>query len=77
MTTRKELEHLAEMIDRRLSLPEGTHDVEYAYGRPRLVSNGGSKDVSPRLPAGQLEDWMRAYLGGIEAALASVVSFSR
>ena len=42
--------------------------VQYAYGRPRLMRQGGSIDVSPRLPAGQLADWMRAFLAGIDAS---------
>ena len=39
--------------------------MEYAYGRPRLETLDGSRYVSPRLPAGQLANW----LDGFEAAL--------
>jgi hypothetical protein len=40
--------------------------IGWAYGRPRLVGDKGSRDVSPRLPSGQLYDWMHAYLKGWE-----------
>jgi hypothetical protein len=38
--------------------------VGWAYGRPRLYSDGESREVSPRLPSGQLLDWMHAYMKG-------------
>jgi hypothetical protein len=66
-TTRAELDELAAMIDDRLRLPDGTHRIGYAYGRPRLERNGGSVDVSPRLPTGDLATWLYAYLAGIAA----------
>jgi hypothetical protein len=74
-TTRAELEQLAAIITHALECqPDaactGTANVyaiEYAYGRPRLVRAGGSVDVSPRLPAGELATWCRAFLDGIDA----------
>ena len=41
--------------------------IGHAYGSPRLEKNRGSIDVSPRLPSGQLRDWIYAYIGGIYA----------
>jgi hypothetical protein len=67
-TTRAELDELATLVDRALRLPAGSHSVSVAYGRPRLVRGDGAYDISPRLPAGQLADWMRAYHAGIIAA---------
>lgn len=67
-TKRSDLDQLARMIDLALETPSGTHFVQYAYGSPRLHRDGGAVDVSPRLPAGALADWMRAYLHGIYAA---------
>ena len=67
-TTRAELDTLAAIIDNRLHVPDGTHQIGYAYGRPRLERNGGSVDVSPRLPTGELAQGMRAYLAGMDAA---------
>ena len=76
-TTRKELDQLALMIDGRLygwSLIDQQrrplardYFVQWAYGQPRLMRKGGSVEVSPRLPAGQLALWMRAFLAGMEA----------
>lgn len=70
MTRKEELEELARRIDDALDLPTGYHEISYAYGRVRLVANGGSKDVSPRLSKPDLEEWLRAYLGGIIATLS-------
>jgi hypothetical protein len=58
-------EHLNTLTDNK---PEFL--IEYAYGRPRLVSycdkeKGTIKDVSPRLPKPQLYDWLHAYIDGI------------
>lgn len=67
-TTRADLGSMANAIDDALDLPRGTHYVQYAYGEPRLLKDdaeGGAEDVSPRLPAGRLMDWMRAYKSGI------------
>lgn len=64
-TTIDQLRNLAVSIDHALDLPRGTHEINRAYGQPRLLRDGGSVEVSPRLPAGQLELWMRAYLAGI------------
>ena len=72
MTTRADLDRLALSIDRLLSLDDGTHTVEFAYGQPRLYKNGGSREVSPRLSRPRLEEWMEAYLAGIVAASAVV-----
>ena len=76
-TTRADLDQLAVIIDHALLCKPGVpctkldpdlrHTVEYAYGSPRLYRARGSVEVSPRLPAGQLADWMRAYIAGIHA----------
>ncbi len=63
-TTRAQLDDMAAGIGEALGEP-GSHDIDVAYGSPRLTRNGGSVEVSPRLPAGQLMDWMRAYRKGI------------
>lgn len=39
-------------------------EVEWAYGAPRLMANRGSRDVSPRLPSGELLQWMHAFFDG-------------
>ena len=64
-TTQKDLEQLVKILNRRTG---GVHDfeIEYAYGRPRLVVNRGSTDVSPRLSTGELQRWIWAFLEGME-----------
>ena len=44
-----------------------TLSIGHAYGRHRLESHGGAFDISPRLPAGELFEWMYAYAQGIGA----------
>lgn len=38
--------------------------IEWAYGQPRVHRDGGSRDVSPRLPMGQMSDWIQAFWTG-------------
>lgn len=64
-TTIAELRALTAMVDVALDLPPGTHEINRAYGSPRLYRDGGSVEVSPRLPSAQMELWLRAYLAGI------------
>ena len=63
-TTRPDLDHLAAIIER---LTGQEHRIVYAYGQPRLYRAGGSVEVSPRLAAGDLAQWMQAYIAGISA----------
>ena len=65
-TTRADLDQLAAIITNVTGEP---HEVTYAYGRPRLFRKGGSVEVSPRLPTGDLALWMRAFIAGAYAVL--------
>ena len=65
-TPRSELEHMAALISRRTGIPMS---IEYAYGQPRLISDGGARDVSPRLPAKELYRWMSAFLDGYDLCM--------
>ena len=64
-TTRKDLEGLATVLNNCTNRPAGYYFVQYAYGQPRLMAADGSREVSPRLPAGQLADWLRAFIAGV------------
>ena len=50
----------------------GCFHIEHAYGAPRLVrmvtEGGGERDISPRLPNGELARWINAYIAGFETA---------
>ena len=62
-TTKTELRELAE----RLSRATGRDiTVNWAYGVPCLHENNESKNLSPHLLSGQLADYMRAMLIGVE-----------
>lgn len=65
-TTRRELEQLAKTINIALAQKD-EYFVQWAYGQPRLMRAGGSVEVSPRLPSGQLAQWMRAFYAGVWA----------
>lgn len=66
-TTRRELDELAVVINNQLGTP-GDYFVQSGYGAVRLYRDGGAREASPRLQAGQLANWMRAFSAGIEAA---------
>lgn len=63
-TTRADLDELARVISQATAQE---HAIQYAYGQPRLYRAGGSVEVSPRLPAGQMALWMRAFVAGLTA----------
>jgi len=65
-TTRRELEQLAKTINIALAQKD-EYFVQWTYGQPRLMRAGGSVEVSPRLPSGQLAQWMRAFYAGVWA----------
>ena len=80
-TTKAELHALAARINEyraQLGL-SGNYVVRYAYDRPRLEKldnsdeRGGAVNISPRLPPGELAQWMHAYLDGMNAARRELV----
>jgi len=76
-TTRKDLDALAEAIDRALDLPDGTHHIQGWYGRHQLMADGGARDVSPNLPMGELREWLRAYKRGIHDGRRALIALVR
>lgn len=64
-TSQRELSQMVTHMENVTGLSLG---IEHAYGAPRLVSGDGSREVSPRLPSGQLLEWMRAFMRGFDAA---------
>jgi len=61
--TSKDLEQLVRILRKRTGRD---FEIEYAYGRPRLVVNRGSRDVSPRLSTGELQRWIWAFMDGMD-----------
>jgi len=35
--------------------------IGWAYGRPRVSSADGSRDISPRLPMGEMQVWINGF----------------
>ena len=66
-TTIEDLDHLAGMISRML---KQSYTIGYAYGRPRLYTKNESVEVSPRLPKGELMQWMEVLIQGIGLGFA-------
>lgn len=64
--TKRDLDGLCDTI--KDTLGDDSYSVEYGYGKPRLYRQNGSREVSPRLPSGELYQWMWAYLEGIRDA---------
>jgi len=71
-TTKAELDQLTQIINSNVGADGVVYSLENSYGQNRLVRNGGSVSVSPRLPAGQLAEWMRAFLAGSSAMEACI-----
>ena len=38
--------------------------IEWAYGRPRCYSRDGSRELSPRLPTGEMAIWLNGFVAG-------------
>lgn len=75
-TKRSDLDELVGIINRYLASGD-EHFIQYAYGQPRLFRAGGSIEVSPRLSAGELAQWMRAFIKGIDAADQRIITADR
>jgi hypothetical protein len=70
-TTKAHLQQLIKVLNNRNPKPGHRYEIEYAYGSPRLIlaqtkSPYGARDISPRLPAGQLHIWLNAFLDGLD-----------
>ena len=74
-TTLSELEQIGGVINGMLGVED--YDLDRSNGGTRLVRDGGAREVSPRLPAGELAQWMRAFIKGIDAADRRVVTADR
>lgn len=57
--TKAEIRDYVEYLRKTTNLPLS---VGWAYGRPRVSIS--SNDLSPRLPTGQLADWLNAFAQG-------------
>lgn len=44
--------------------------IQWAYGKPRIYDAKGGRELSPRLPTGQLWNWLDGYDTGREAQAA-------
>ena len=64
-------ESLQFIVDRLNDLTGQQYRINRAYGKGMLVmlTGGGERNISPRLPHGQLMSWMGAYLDGMYAGM--------
>lgn len=70
-TTKADLQQMVNVLNNRSPKKGKRYELEYAYGAPRLilaetVSPYGARDISPRLPAGQLKLWLSAFIDGMD-----------
>jgi hypothetical protein len=67
----KDVRELAEHVAKVTGLPIS---AQWAYGRPRVELKVGPRirDLSPRLPTGQMQDWLFAFLKGFEMAYEQI-----
>jgi len=71
-TTQKDIRQVEKIINReheKRSLRPIV--IQWAYGQPRAYTlmneSGAVRDLSPRLPTGELYRWLCAYLTGLRA----------
>lgn len=64
-TTKRGLEEAVSRINRRWNADLA---LEWAYGRPRVTNLTQSKDISPRLPKGELALWLDGYYSALDRA---------
>lgn len=62
MTTRKEIRATVERLQRK----GADIAVGWAYGRPRCSTKDEGRDLSPRLPTGQMATWLEGYECGFD-----------
>lgn len=67
--TRKEIEITIDLVNRLLETPD-LYSLSICNGGYRVVSELGSRDISPRGTKRQAYDWLWAMVAGIEAARA-------
>jgi len=63
MVTNEELENYARLLSKSTGIE---YCVDHAYGKVRLMTADGGRDVSPRLSKGELIFWMDAFRTGIQ-----------
>jgi len=39
--------------------------IEWAYGQPRCYTRDGSRELSPRLPTGEMKLWLHGFEAGL------------
>jgi hypothetical protein len=64
-TTPKQLQATVARIVRNHGVDIG---IEWAYGRPRITNANQSRDISPRLPTGEMLQWLFAFECGLNMA---------
>jgi hypothetical protein len=67
--TKDELEGLAASLN-EMSRHKHDFSIERAYGQPRLMAQGGSVEISPRLSSKELAQWIRAFAQGLSIGKA-------
>lgn len=61
MITKTQIREAVESMRKQTGLDVS---VGWAYGRPRVYMDGESRDLSPRLSTGELDQWISAFMAG-------------
>lgn len=64
-TTKRDLEEAVARINRRWNAGLA---LNWAYGKPRVTNLTESRDISPRLPKGELAIWLDGYYSALDRA---------
>jgi hypothetical protein len=74
MVTNDELENYARILSNMTGIE---YYVDHAYGKVRLMTSDGSRDVSPRLSRSDLIFWMDAFRTGMQELYYTKIYKSR
>lgn len=75
MVTDRDLREWVAVLNRRLGTAPGDPGylvIEWAYGRPRLYDKGGARELSPRLPNGEMHTFLQGMSAGLDSARQAV-----
>ena len=62
-------ERLNQLVSQLNEATNKAYEIDSMFTGKRLTCYAGSKDVSPRLPLGQLLKWLEGYWAGFELGI--------
>jgi hypothetical protein len=73
MKYKSELNQMVKIANNKLAYcnHDFTITLEYAYGKPRLYTHNGARELSPRLSNANLYIWLSGYIEAMDTLINS------